>query len=434
MYLARLKRLGPRLLCVVTLTEERALAQAERADREIAAGRWRGPLHGIPWGAKDLLATRGVPTTYGAKPFETQMLDEDAAVVRRLDEAGAVLVAKLSMGELAMGDQWFGGKTRSPWDPRRGSSGSSAGSASAAAAGLVGFAIGSETLGSIVSPSVANGVTGLRPTYGRVPRTGAMALSWTMDKLGPMCRGVEGCAAVLHAIHGADGRDATAARGIPFRWEPRSDLKKLRVGIDEASFAEARKKPAWAKISDEVLGVLGTLGVTPVPVRLPPWNPAYDAVVGTLIDVEGAASFARLTASGGLDQLAQQEEWNWPNVFRSAALVSAVDYVQALRVRTHLQRAMAESLRDVDVYVTVPFRGPSLVYTKHAGHPTVVTRCGRSDEGLPESIEFTGAPYREDAALRLAFAFEQATPRHRDRPDTEQLSETPPPLLPRKQE
>jgi hypothetical protein len=216
MYLARLKRLGPRLLCVVTLTEERALAQAERADREIAAGRWRGPLHGIPWGAKDLLATRGVPTTYGAKPFETQILDEDAAVVRRLDEAGAVLVAKLSMGELAMGDHWFRGVTRNPWKPDTGSSGSSAGSGSAVAAGLVGFAIGSETLGSIVSPSVANGVTGLRPTYGRVPRTGAMALSWTMDKLGPMCRGVEGCAAVLHAIHGADGRDATAARGIPF--------------------------------------------------------------------------------------------------------------------------------------------------------------------------------------------------------------------------
>ena len=255
MYLDRLKKFGPKLICVVNLREKLALEDADTADMEIAAGRYRGPLHGIPWGAKDLLATKSVPTTWGAKPYEHQMFDYDATVVRRLNEAGAILVAKLSMGELAMGDIWFGGKTRNPWNTERGSSGSSAGPGSATAAGLVGFAIGTETLGSIVSPSVENGVTGLRPTFGRVPRHGAMALSWTMDKIGPMCRGVEDCALVFAAIHGPDDLDRTAI-DTPFRWAPNSPLSCLKFGVDQEAFDAAAKDPKRGEAYAEALKVV----------------------------------------------------------------------------------------------------------------------------------------------------------------------------------
>lgn len=410
MYLDRLRRLGPQLHCVVNLTEELALAQAERADREIASGRYRGPLHGIPWGAKDLLATRGIPTTYGVKPFERQVFDYDATVVRRLEEAGAVLVAKLSLGELAMGDVWFGGLTRNPWKPDTGSSGSSAGPASALAAGLVGFAIGSETLGSIVSPSVQCGCTGLRPTFGRVSRHGAMPLSWTMDKLGPMSRGVEDCALVLGAIHGPDGHDGSVV-DAPFRWNPSARLSDLRVGYDEAAFREVTegKDKDAARSYSEALDVLRGLGIALHPIRLPRIEAEYEPIAGAIIGVEGAASFARLMQNGQIDELVQQADDSWPNTFRVAATIPATDYVTAMRLRRRLQEAMHRAMEGFDCYVTPPFG--SLVLTNLTGHPTVITRCGLSN-GLPLMLEFTGALYREDAILRVAYAFEQATQWH----------------------
>jgi Asp-tRNA(Asn)/Glu-tRNA(Gln) amidotransferase A subunit family amidase len=428
MYLDRLKKYGPGLLNVVTLTEELALQQAARADSEIKAGRYRGPLHGIPWGAKDLLATKGIRTTFGAKPYENQIIDEDATVVKRLEEAGAVLVAKLTMGELAMGDVWFGGVTRNPWKPATGSSGSSAGPGSATAAGLVGFSIGTETLGSIVSPTVINGVTGLRPTYGRVPRTGAMTLVWTMDKIGPMCRGVEDCAMVLNAIHGPDGQDLTTA-DVPFTWNPTSKLSDLRVGIDSAAFAAIERNEARKKVYTGARETLEKLGITLRPVTLPPSNPAYGALTTIIIDVESSAAFAKLTASGKLDQLVRQTEGSWPNTFRIGSTIPAVDYLHAMRVRAKLQREMAEALKDVDLYVTIPFLTPSLQYTNLTGNPTLATRCGMVD-GTPQTIEFTGNLYREDAILRVGHAFEQATEHHKVWPDPEKLPTTPPPMQP----
>lgn len=424
MYLDRLKMFGPRLNCVVTLTEDLALAQAERADREIAAGHHRGPLHGIPWGAKDLLATKGIRTTFGAKPYENQVFDYDATVVQRLAEAGAVLVAKLSMGELAMGDIWFGGLTRSPWKPSTGSSGSSAGPGSSTAAGLVGFSIGSETLGSIVSPSVVNGVTGLRPTYGRVPRTGAMALVWTMDKIGPMSRGVEDCALILNAIYGPDGRDASVT-DAPFTWNPVSRISDLRVGIDSEAFASVEKSEPRKPLYDAVLATLKSLGVVLRPVALPKQTDAYGALPGLIIDAESSASFQKLTASGKLTQLAQQGQGNWPNTFRTGSTIPAADYLTALRLRARLQQEMAEALKDVDCFVTIPFGSPNIYYSNLTGHPTLVTRCGML-AGAPQMVEFTGNLYREDAILRLGFAFEQATVHHKLWPDTEKIPPIPP--------
>lgn len=419
MYLDRLKRYGPKLLCVVTLTEDLAMKQAERADREIAAGKWRGPLHGIPWGAKDLLDTKGIRTTWGAKPFLERIPDDDATVVKRLEAAGAVLVAKLTLGELAMGDVWFGGRTNTPWNPKLGSSGSSAGPGSSVAAGLVGFAIGSETLGSIVSPSVRNGVTGLRPTYGRVSRNGAMPLCWTMDKLGPMARGVEDCGLVLGAIFGPDGVDRTTA-DVPFRWDPERKLTSLRVGFDTAAFDSIAKgqDEKRKKTYQDVLDTLKGLGIKLVPVTIPKLSPAYGALAGIIIDVEGATSFAKLTASDGIRQLAQQQEGSWPTTFRVGSLVPAADYVRAMQLRAQLQRDMADAIKDVDLYVTPPFG--SLVHTNLTGHPTLVTRCGLIDN-VPQMVEFTGQLYREDAILRVGLAYERATEHHKAWPDMEKI-------------
>jgi len=403
LYLERLKRLDPKLLCVVTLMESQALAQAARADREIAAGRWRGPLHGIPWGAKDLLATRGVPTTFGAAPYREQVFDEDATVVQRLEKAGAVLVAKLSLGELAMGDVWFRGMTRCPWDLRLGSSGSSAGPAAATAAGLVAFSIGSETLGSIVSPCVRNGTTGLRPTYGRVPRTGAMALSWTMDKLGPICRSVEDCALVLHAIVGPDGRDPTV-RDVPFSWDPSAGIRGLRLGIDQDAFDRFRGTDEEKRVYAEALEAFRKAGALLRPVALPALEGPYGEL-SDIIDAEGAASFLELLQSGRLRELVQQGRYNWPNIFRTATAISAIDYLRMMQLRADLQRKMAKALADVDVYLTPPYG--SLVLTNLTGHPTLITRAGMAG-GKPLMIEFTGQLYREDAVLRAGLVFEQA--------------------------
>ena len=413
LYLARLKKFGPRLLCVVSLCEESALWEAALADAEIADGRYRGPLHGIPYGLKDLFAAKGTKTTFGAEPYAEQFWDFDSPVAARLRDAGAILVAKLSMGELAMGDVWFGGTTRNPWKPEMGSSGSSAGSASATAAGLVGFAIGTETLGSIVSPCVVCGTSGLRPTFGRVPRTGGMPLSWTMDKVGPICRGVEDLALVFAAIHGPDGQDHSCLQNVPFAWDANEGMANLRIGMDKTAFdrmGEDERGKNLLPAYQEALTILQRMGVALVPISLPEKNAAYEGISRLTIGAEGAASFARLRAEGGLERLKQQEVWNWPTSFRVGATIPAADYIQAQRVRSHLQRAMADALQEVDVYVTFPWFGPSLNYTNLTGHPTVITRCGKTDDGLPVMIEFTAALCREDAALRLALRLRISDP------------------------
>jgi Asp-tRNA(Asn)/Glu-tRNA(Gln) amidotransferase A subunit family amidase len=411
MYLGRLKRFGFQPLeAVVTLTEELALEQARRADRELAAGRYRGPLHGIPWGAKDLLAVRGHPTTWGAAAYREQVFDEDATVVTRLEEAGAVLLGKLTLGELAWGEVWFGGMTRNPWNLEQGSSGSSAGSAAATAAGLVGFAIGSETLGSIVSPATRTGTTGLRPTYGRVSRHGAMALSWSMDKLGPLCRSAEDCALVLAAINGPDGHDDTV-RDVPFHWDPARPLRDLRVGYLQSAFASDRPTKHF---DDAVLAVVRSLGVDPVPVELPGELP-IDAL-GIILSVEAAAAFDELTRSGGIRDMVRQGENTWPNTFRQARLIPAVEYLNANRIRTMLAEAMDRALDGIDVFVSPSYAPSLLMATNLTGHPTVVVPNGFTDAGTPVSISFVGNLWRDAEALLLARAYQEATDFHRRRP------------------
>jgi Asp-tRNA(Asn)/Glu-tRNA(Gln) amidotransferase A subunit family amidase len=412
LYLARLRRYDKRLHCVVTYTQERALAQARLADEEISAGRYRGPLHGIPWGAKDLLATRGTPTTWGAEPYREQMIDTDATVVRRLDEAGAVLIAKLTLGALAMGDRWFGGRTRSPWDPERGSSGSSAGPGAAVAAGCVGFAIGTETRGSIVSPATRNGVTGLRPTFGRVSRHGAMALSWSMDKIGPMCRSAEDCGLVFDAIHGPDGLDASV-RSAEFDWPTGGGLDGLRVGYLTSAFEPAERYQNRSTDLDTLRVLREELGVDLLGVALPEFP--VDAM-GFILSAEAAAAFDSLTRSGRDDELVAQGRGAWPNTFRTARLIPAVEYLQANRARSLYMRAFDEATRHVDVFVTPSYRGGVLGGTNLTGHPCVVVPNGTSEEGMPVSISFVGGLYRDAACLRVADAYQQVTDFHRRRP------------------
>jgi Asp-tRNA(Asn)/Glu-tRNA(Gln) amidotransferase A subunit family amidase len=413
MYLDRLERHGPTLEAVITLTDERALRQARRADEEVRHGRWRGPLHGIPWGAKDLLATAGYPTTWGAAPFQAQSIDEDATVVRRLDEAGAILVAKLTLGALAMGDYWFGGRTRNPWNLEQGSSGSSAGSAAATVAGLVGFGIGTETLGSIVSPSTRTGATGLRPTFGRVSRHGAMALSWSMDKLGPICRSVEDCALVFHAIHGADGKDPTA-RTVPFEWDPGASLSDLRIGYLASGFEADEDEGPGAPFDRAALEAIRGLGIDMVPVELPEGFPL--GALRVILNAEAAAAFDELTRSDRDDQLVRQTSGSWPNSFRTARFIPAVEYIQANRVRTMVMGALSAALDGVDVVVTPSYASNLLLMSNLTGHPVVVLPHGFTDEGTPLSFSFLGNLYRDDAALRVARAFQEATDHHTRHP------------------
>ena len=414
MYLDRLKRYGPTLECTITLTEERALEQARRADEEIAAGRYRGPLHGIPWGVKDLLAVKGYPTTWGAEPYVDQVIEMDAAAVRRLDEAGAVLVAKLTVGALAMGDVWYGGKTRNPWNLEQGSSGSSAGSAAATVAGLVGFSLGTETLGSIVSPSTRCGATGLRPTFGRVSRHGAMALSWSMDKIGPICRSVEDCALVFDAIHGADEHDPSS-RDAPFVWDANIDVRGLRIGYLKSGFDdEPESEPAreWRRMDREVLDVLRSLGVELIPFELP-----GDLPVGALrliLHAECAAAFDDLTRSGR-DRM-MEERSSWPNTFRQARFIPAVEYIQANRARTLVMAALDEAMRDIDVFVTPSYAGDVLLMTNLTGQPAVVLPNGFRADGTPVSISFIGNLWGEAETLAVAKAYQDATEFHLRRP------------------
>ena len=457
MYLARLKRHDPNLHFVISLTEERALAQAKAADAEIAAGKYRGPLHGIPWGAKDLLAVKGYPTTWGAGGFEHQSFDEDATVVQRLDAAGAVLVAKFSLGALAMGDKWFGGRTRNPWNPSQGSSGSSAGSASAVAAGCVAFALGSETLGSISSPSTRCGDTGLRPTFGLVPRTGAMALSWTMDKLGPIARCVDDCALVLEAIHGPDGKDASVYPA-DFRWDPRLNWKQLRIGYlrsefdppsplqlteaspnetdDEKKERESRNAAAQAArarrdydrgYEKAALDKLRAMGVNLIAVELP--NLPWDAMV-PLLTAEAAAAFDELTMTGRDSLLTEQGLEDWPNAFRTARFYPAVEYIQANRARTLAIRQMSALFDKVDIIVT-PSTDTQLTATNLTGHPALILPNGlrgadapappaiddgNHDDiggpGTPVSLTFLAGHYQDAKLAAFARAYQQATGFH----------------------
>src|SRR5690348_1936759 len=454
MYLARLKRYDPKLLFVITLTEERALAQAKEADRDIAAGKYRGPLHGIPWGAKDLLAVKGYRTTWGAAPYKDQMIDEDATVVKRLDSAGAVLVAKLTLGALAQGDHWYGGVTRNPWNPDQGSSGSSAGPASATAAGCVGFAVGSETLGSISSPSTRCGVTGLRPTFGHVPRTGAMALSWSQDKLGPICRAVEDCALVLEAIHGPDGQDRSVKPAV-FNWNAHLDWRKLRVGILESEFKfdraalEARVKNFRGitdaereqfiasaeydqKFNDAALAKLRSMGVQMTPVEFPklPYQPMV-----RILDAEAAAAFDELTRTGRDKLMTEQGPSDWPNTFRAARFMPAVEYIQANRAKFMAMQQVAKVLEGFDVIVA-PTNGEQLTVTNLTGHPAVILPNGfrggdapparKGSDGMvgnyggpgtPVSLTFLGQLYGEDKLLAFARAYQDATGFHRKHPE-----------------
>jgi Asp-tRNA(Asn)/Glu-tRNA(Gln) amidotransferase A subunit family amidase len=451
MYLARLKRYDAKLHFVITLTEERALAQARKADEQIAAGKYRGPLHGIPWGAKDLLAVKGYPTTWGAGGFEHQSFEEDATVVRRLDEAGAVLVAKFTLGALAMGDKWFGGRTRNPWNPKQGSSGSSAGSASAVAAGCVGFAIGSETLGSISSPATRCGATGLRPTFGFVPRTGAMALSWTMDKLGPISRSAQDCALVLEAIYGPDGKDASV-HPASFAWNPAFDWKRLRVGYLKSEFdapeplkpdepkpneteeeknkrerrnAERKQRRARSDYDRRFdlagLDRLRALGFDLIPIELP--KLPYGAMTA-LLTAEAAAAFDELTLSGRDKLLTEQGVQDWPNSFRIARFYPAVEYIQANRARSLAIEQVSALFEKVDIIVA-PSAGTQLVATNLTGHPALIVPNGlrgadaprvpvvdEGDEvggpGTPVSLTFLAGHYQDARLAAFGWAYQQA--------------------------
>ena len=464
MYLERLKRYDSVLKFCVTVTENRAKAQAKEADREISAGRYRGPLHGLPWGAKDLLAVKGYPTTWGAGGFENQVIDENATVVDRLDKAGAVLMAKLTLGALAQGDVWFGGVTRNPWNPQQGSSGSSAGPASATAAGCVAFSIGSETLGSISSPSTRCGCTGLRTSFGLVPRTGAMALSWTMDKLGPICRAVEDCALVLDAIYGPDGRDVTV-KNAAFNWDATLDWTKLRVGYLKADFEpklaaeapettaepttitleeqkkrdEQKKRQEFRKAREAydrqfeqaALAKLKSMGVRLIPVEMPKF-PYWPMV--TMLTAESAAAFDELTRSGRDALLTSQKDYDWPNTFRTARFIPAVEYIQASRARRLAMDAVAKVFENVDVIIA-PTESEQLVITNLTGHPSVILPNGfrgadapkypsgdptsfqnAGGPGTPTSLTFLGQLYGEAKLLAFAKAYQDATGFHLTHP------------------
>ncbi len=422
-YLDRLKKYGETLKCVVTLTDDLAIKQAADADAEIKAGKYRGPLHGIPWGAKDLLATRGIKTTWGATPYKDQVIDLDATVVERLRDAGAVLVAKLSMGALAQGGVWFGGSTHNPWNIERSSSGSSAGPGAATSAGLVGFSIGTETLGSIISPSVTNGVTGLRPTYGRVSRHGAMALSWTMDKIGPMCRSVEDCVLVLNAIYGSDGKDDTVV-DAPLDWNVDRPLASLKIGYIQKEFEGAPNNPnptdaqkqtfaARNAMYAAALDVFRTAGARLEPIAMPDFP---SQAIGFVLSAEAAAAFDDLTRNREqLASLTGQSAGDWPNTFRSSRFIPAVEYIRAMRARRLLMQEMDKLMSQYDVFLSPAPGSSSLQVTNLTGHPAIALKSGFIDN-MPQAIMVTGRLYDEATVCRVALAYEQATEWHKRHP------------------
>jgi Asp-tRNA(Asn)/Glu-tRNA(Gln) amidotransferase A subunit family amidase len=402
-YLERLRRYDPELHCVITLLGDRAIEQARAMDKELKNGKYRGPLHGIPYGVKDLLALKDYPFTWGSSIYKDQIAGITSPVIEKLDAAGAVLVAKFSLGELAWGDVWYGGTTRNPWNTEHGSSGSSAGSASATAAGLVAFAIGSETWGSIVSPSTVCGVTGLRPTFGRVSRTGAMALSWTMDKIGPICRTSQDCAIVLHAINGVDGIDPTLA-DVPFNPNLKKDFKSLRVGYVKEYFEQDY---AFKKNDSTTLETFRKLGIELIPITLPENLPVE--ALSIILDVESAAAFSELTLTNRDDEMVRQIKWAWPNFFRKARFVPAVEYIQANRIRTKLIEEFSKIFEEVDVIISPSFIGNQLLMTNLTGHPAMAVPNGFSNEGLPTSITFIANWFNEADLVVLAKAYQDET-------------------------
>jgi Asp-tRNA(Asn)/Glu-tRNA(Gln) amidotransferase A subunit family amidase len=411
LFLKRLKIYGPGLHCLITLTEDLAMEEAKNADKEITAGKYRGPLHGIPFAVKDLFNTKIYKTTWGAAPYENQIIDEDATIIKKLRDAGAVLIAKLSMGELAMDDVWFGGLTRNPWDTTQGSSGSSAGSAAAVSAGLVPFAIGTETWGSIVSPSTRCGDTGLRPSYGRVSRHGAMALSWSMDKIGPICRNVEDCAIVFNYIYGPDGFDQTLYN-YPFNYSPKINLKGMKIGFLEDDFNSVYP----FKTNDSLtIAELKILGAILVPIKLPD-IPVND--IALILDSEAGASFDELTRSGKDDLLARQGKDNWPNIFRSSRFIPAVEYINANRIRYLLIQEMEKMLNQnkIDIYLAPSDEGDNSLTTNLTGHPLVVLPNGTTDGIHPSSITFVGRLFDEGYILAVAKAYQDATGFHLKHP------------------
>lgn len=411
-YLERLKKYGPPLHCVVTLTEELALKQAAQADKEIAQGNYRGLLHGIPYGVKDLFAVPGYKTTWGAAPYKDQVIDKTATVIKKLEEAGAVLVAKLSLGSLAMGDVWYEDTTRNPWKIEQGSSGSSAGSAAATAAGLVAFSLGTETHGSIVSPSIRCGVTGLRPTFGRVSRAGAMALTWSMDKIGPICRTVEDCAIVLHAIHGTDGMDPSVMDAA-FNYESGLDLSGLRIGYLKSKMEEEYSNK---KYDQQTLEVLKKLGVDLQPVEFPDMD--VDPLF-IILWAESATAFDELTRSGQDDLLTRQGPYDWPNNFRKSRFIPAVEYIQANRIRKRLMEDIQQIMKDYDTIVTPSFHGNSMLISNLTGHPTMALPNGFKEDGTPTGITFMGQLFGEAKLMAVAKRYQEATDFHLKHPQLE---------------
>ena len=418
LYLARLKRFGPKLECVVTLTEEIARTQAAEADREIQAGGYKGPLHGIPYGIKDLFATRDIRTTWGAAPYKERVPTIDATAVERMRAAGAVLVAKLTTGELAVGDVWFGGKTRNPWDTARGSSGSSAGPASATAAGLVGVSIGTETGGSIISPSHTCGVVGLRPTYGRSSRYGCMTLRWTMDKVGVIARGVEDTAIVLNAIYGPDGRDRTVA-DVPFAWNGARPLSTLKIGVVRNEFAteprdSADARARWPEVRrrlDAALDALQRAGATLEPVQFPD---LHANALYAILNAEAGAAFDDLVRAGRVGELAGKGPNDRANQLRFARFIPAVEYLRAQRVRTRLGQDLEQLMAGYDVIVS-PSTSDSVTTTNLTGHPAVTVNAGLAS-GLPVGLMFTGRLYDEATLIGAALAYERARGGLKERP------------------
>tara|TARA_B110000091_G_scaffold206204_1_gene242713 strand:+ start:80 stop:1714 length:1635 start_codon:yes stop_codon:yes gene_type:complete len=408
MYIERLKRYKDELQCVVTITEKLAIKQAKKVDIEIARGQYKGLLHGIPWGAKDLLSVPGYKTTWGATPFKDQIIKNKGTVVKKLEDAGAVLVAKLTLGALAWGDVWFGGKTKNPWNPQQGSSGSSAGPGSATSAGLIGFSIGSETWGSIISPATRNGVTGLRPSFGTVSRSGAMALSWSMDKLGPMTRSVEGAAIIFETIRGTDNLDRTV-RDVPFIYPSKRGLKNLRIGYVESAFTDS----SVSKNDKASLDILKSMGLNLIPIELPEFP---TQALSFVLQAEAAAAFDELTRSNNDDQLVRQGKNAWPNVFREARFIPAVEYINANRARTLLNKKMSELMERIDVYIIPSFYGDNLLRTNLTGHPCVVVPNGFNDKGSPTSISFVGGLYSDGNTLAIAKVYQEATKWHKQYP------------------
>lgn len=409
MYLERLKKFDPDLHCVITLTENLALEQAKKADNNFAKGIILSPLQGIPYGVKDLLSTKKYKTTWGAMPYKDQFIDEDAEVVKKLNKEGAVLVAKLTLGALAMDDYWFGGRTRNPWDTSKGSSGSSAGPASAVSAGLVPFAIGTETWGSIISPSTVCGVSGLRPTYGRVSRTGAMALSWSMDKIGPICRNAEDLAIVFNSIYGKDPRDQSLF-DFPFNYSSKIDFKKLKIGYLKNDFD---KKYDFKLQDSTTLNTLKKLGAELIPVELP--DIPVDAIQ-IILTAEAGAAFDDLTLSGKDDLLTRQGKYEWSNIFRASRFIPAVEYVNANRIRFLLIQKMYTLMQKVDFYIAPSWEGDNLLLTNLTGNPSVVVPNGFSKDGTPTSITFTGRLFDEGLIISAAKVFQDATDFHLKHP------------------